>query len=322
MISLSQEEIMQNWGVTKSNSPLISVCCVTYNHESYITQTLDGFLMQKTTFSFEVIVHDDCSTDGTADIIREYQQKYPDIIKPIFQQENQYSKGIRTILASFMYPKCLGTYIAICEGDDYWIDENKLQMQVDFLEQNPAYTMCFHSVIHHFENGSKADEEFFKLENRDYTAQEIVRKWIIPTGSVCFHKKYIETEFYQTLIADKRFIFGDIILFLTMAKEGKIYGMNKVMGVYRRHQGGAIFGINLDRSYNQYFHIKALGEWFPEVKKITQFKCIRSAAAWCAESLLLSDFERARAFFKLHVFSNFLLVPFYYVKLYRLFRKR
>ena len=130
MIEITQEKVMQNWN---GEIPLVSISCITYNHEPYIVQALNGFLMQKTSFPFEVLIHDDASTDRTADIIREYEKKFPKIIKPIYQKENQYSKGNRAILASFVYPRAKGKYIALCEGDDYWIDENKLQQQYEDL---------------------------------------------------------------------------------------------------------------------------------------------------------------------------------------------
>ena len=117
MINISQEEIMQNWGVENSDNPLVSVRCITYNHEFYIGQALDGFLMQKTNFPFEVIVHDDASTDKTADIIHQYEIKYPKLIKPIYEKENQWSKhdGSLSRIVNF---DCKGKYIAFCEVDD------------------------------------------------------------------------------------------------------------------------------------------------------------------------------------------------------------
>lgn len=142
MCEFTQEQIMQNWTVKDTENPLVSVRCITYNHEPYIAQAIDGFLMQKTDFPFEVIIHDDASTDKTADIIREYERKYPLIIKPIYQTENQYSKRNGSI-AKAIDPKLKGKYIAFCEGDDYWIDPNKLQMQVDFLEKKLEHRMCY-----------------------------------------------------------------------------------------------------------------------------------------------------------------------------------
>lgn len=122
---------------------MVSVYCLAYNHEKYIRDTLEGFVNQKTNFRYEVFVHDDASTDKTASIIREYQQKYPEIIKGIYQKENQYSQGIK-ILDKFILPHIKGNYIAMCEGDDCWIDENKLQRQFDALERHPECDMCAH----------------------------------------------------------------------------------------------------------------------------------------------------------------------------------
>lgn len=120
---------------------MVSVICSTYNHEKFIARTLEGILMQKTDFPFEILVHDDASKDKTAQIIRQYEKKYPDKIKPIYQTENQYSKGI-PIGKTFQFPRVKGKYIAICEGDDYWIDEYKLQKQVDALETHPEADIC------------------------------------------------------------------------------------------------------------------------------------------------------------------------------------
>ena len=139
MIDLKESDILKNW---KYNDILLSINTMTYNHEKYIAQCIEGILMQKTNFAFELLIHDDASTNNTAAIIKEYEKKYPNIIKPIYQTENKWSKGIK-ISATYQYPRAKGKYIAVCEGDDYWIDENKLQMQVDFLENNPEYGMCY-----------------------------------------------------------------------------------------------------------------------------------------------------------------------------------
>ena len=169
MIEITQEQIMQNWN---GEIPLVSISCITYNHEPYIVQALNGFLMQKTSFPFEVLVHDDASTDRTADIIREYEKKFPKIIKPIYQKENQYSKGFTAVTATWNFPRAQGKYIALCEGDDYWIDENKLQIQVDFLERNPEYTMCFHNAEVLNEIPDTEVSSIYGAEDRDYESTE------------------------------------------------------------------------------------------------------------------------------------------------------
>ena len=125
---------------------MVSVCCLAYNHEPYIRDCLEGFVKQKTDFKYEVLIHDDASTDKTAEIIREYEDKYPELIKPIYQTENQWSKGV-PLTNTFLYARANGKYYAICEGDDYWCDENKLQKQFDFMQAHPEYSACVHNSI-------------------------------------------------------------------------------------------------------------------------------------------------------------------------------
>ena len=132
---------------------IVTIRCLVYNHEPFLRQCLDGFVMQQTNFRFEAIVHDDASTDGSAAIIREYAAKYPDIIKPIYETENQYSKrdgSLRRIMNAHTH----GKYVAMCEGDDYWTDPLKLQKQVDFLESHPDFSLCTHR-FHILEQGTQ-----------------------------------------------------------------------------------------------------------------------------------------------------------------------
>ena len=126
--------------------PLVSICCITYNHRDFIRDALDGFLSQRTDFPYEILINDDASTDGTADIIREYEQKYPEKIRALLQTENQYSKGITNPSGAFNFPRVRGRYVAMCEGDDYWTDPEKLQKQVDYMEAHPDCSLCFHSA--------------------------------------------------------------------------------------------------------------------------------------------------------------------------------
>lgn len=151
----------------------VSVLCLVYNHAKYLRKCLDGFVMQKTNFKFEVLIHDDASTDGSQDIIREYEEKYPDIIKPIYQKENQYSKHI-PISKTYQYPRVKGKYVAYCEGDDCWIDSNKLQKQYDFLENNPDYSACVHRAIYHSVSDGKDSIEPEITEDTDINIEKAI----------------------------------------------------------------------------------------------------------------------------------------------------
>ena len=130
-----------------SQNPLVSIVCITYNHERFIRDALDGFVMQKTNFPFEILINDDASTDKTADIIREYEAKYPNLFRCVYQTENQWGK--KDVCRDILYPMIRGQYVALCEGDDYWTDPLKLQKQVDFMESHPDFYICFHPVIMH-----------------------------------------------------------------------------------------------------------------------------------------------------------------------------
>lgn len=218
--------------------PVVSIVCTAYNHEKYIRDCIEGFLIQKTNFSYEVLINEDASTDGTAAIIREYEEKFPKIIKPIYQIENQYSKRVglwRTIL----FPRAQGKYIAICEGDDYWTDPLKLQKQVDFLESNPDFSMCFHNAWVVFEEGDR--KVLFKdLKQGEYTGEDILKEWTVPTASVLFAKNRLDKRH----LSNPRFLFSDIILFLSLAESGRLMAFDQPMSAYRRHEGGMSFGRN------------------------------------------------------------------------------
>lgn len=209
--------------------PIVSVVCCTYNHELYIRQCLEGFVMQKTNFAFEVLVHDDASTDKTVDIIREYETKYPDIIKPIYQTENQYSKGVR-INAIFNYPRAKGKYLALCEGDDYWIDPLKLQKQVDFLEANPDYSLCGSNGIIFWDNEDSYLEYFNNITySQEIKPKKIIGNWPFPTASLVYRASVMEDYPSWT----KEIYSGDMILILISMYKGKIYGMSDLTCMYR-----------------------------------------------------------------------------------------
>lgn len=240
-------------------TPEVSICCITYNHAKYIRDALDGFLMQKTTFPIEVLIHDDASTDGTADIIREYEERYPDIIKPIYQTENQYSKGVKIFLS--IVPLAKGKYIAVCEGDDFWTDPKKLQIQYDFMERHPDYSMCFHNA-EVITSDANTKSYFAHIEDRDYSGMELLETWTVPTASAFFRAK-----FACHIPVDKNFWCGDIIIWLTMSQYGKIKAIPERMSVYRQLSTGAIATLYVKKDRNwltrQVCHNNAIEKHFP-----------------------------------------------------------
>src|SRR5690554_6858952 len=156
----------------EKNALMVSICCQTYNHKDYIVEALESFLMQQTDFPFEILLRDDASTDGTAEICKEYAQNHPNIIKLLAYQENQFQKGISPFRDNVKRAK--GKYIAMCEGDDYWTDPLKLQKQVDFLEANPEYVMTGHDAFIINEKGQKVSKS--KLPDnckKDVSADEL-----------------------------------------------------------------------------------------------------------------------------------------------------
>lgn len=225
-------------------NPLVSICCITYNHKPYIREAIEGFLMQKTTFPIEILIHDDASTDGTADIIREYEQKHPNLIFPIYQTENQYSKGIK-ISFTYQFPRARGRYIALCEGDDYWIDPLKLQKQVEFLEANVEYNASFTNatIINEVDNTHSSYVTF--LNEGEVSLEEIVKigGYIYPTASLVIRKEVIQKDIFEYLLDD---LAGDTIIIISAAMQGKVFFLNQVTAVYRRWLGGVYSQISSD----------------------------------------------------------------------------
>ena len=248
-----------------TEKPLVSIGCLTYNHAPYIRQCIEGFLMQKTDFPFEIIINDDCSTDGTTEIIKEYERRHLNLINAIYHSENQYSKGIRGFFTKYVFPEARGKYIAMCEGDDYWTDPLKLQKQVDFLEAHEDYALCFHSARIKNETLTTPSIACENIEEKTYSADEIMSQWLIATGSVIFRREILSIK----LKNQDKILYGDLILQLQSATYGKLYGMKEPMSVYRIHQGGITQDHRFNNSKIKKFpdHYKFIKENFPIVSK-------------------------------------------------------
>ncbi|MAZ72134.1 MAG: glycosyl transferase [Flavobacteriaceae bacterium] len=215
---------------------MVSICCICYNQHSFLPETLKGFNSQEIDFIIEVIIYDDCSTDGSREILKSFKEscKYP--VTLILSEENRYSKGDRIFPKTFKQAK--GKYIALCEGDDYWTDPYKLQKQVDFLEANPDYSLCFHKVkILDKENGLVDD---FITENR----YEKIKKFPITQDSLYKYSNFIHTPSVVFKNVVKKFPMelylspvGDYLLYFLLSKHGYLHRINECMAVYRYGHG-------------------------------------------------------------------------------------
>lgn len=212
----------------KTSSPKVSILTIAYNQEKYIRQTLESFIMQKTDFKFEIVISDDCSTDKTPEIIMEYARKYPDIFNTTLRKKNIGSwQNFLGVLK-----EARGEYIALCEGDDYWTDSDKLQKQVNFLDDNSDYALCFHPVRVIFDNNEEKESVYPDIKDRSkFTVRELLQHNFIQTNSVMYRRQK-----YENMPGD--IMPGDIFLHLYHAQFGKIGFIDRVMSVYRRHPGG------------------------------------------------------------------------------------
>lgn len=214
----------------KEEKPLVAIHCMVYNHAPFLRECFEGFVMQQTTFPFVAIVHDDASTDNSADIIREYEAKYPHIFKPIYQTVNQYSiPGVSVMRIIDNAIKQSGAkYIAMCEGDDYWTDPMKLQRQVDFLEKHPDYSLSAENATRIYINDTKT-QLFSKLPSRDVTIDEMIQTRQFATASVVYRKSAAilpkDTKLYDTL------------LWCILAQQGKVHYNSINSSVYRLGTG-------------------------------------------------------------------------------------
>lgn len=242
MIVIKEQEIMQNWSKDYM-APAVTIKCTTYNHANYISQALDSFLMQKTTFPFEIVVHDDCSTDRTSAIIKEYEKKFPTIIRPIYEEVNQYSlpNGKINILRK-MTQKARGKYIAMCEGDDYWISDHKLQIQYDALESSSkSFCVCRTKIdtgiaMSPFDENILPDSTF-KYKQSCIINDEELAKLVFKE----YHYPFHTSSFFYTKEAEEYTGFdnmcelteGDEILLKKMILFGGVCFINEVMSCYR-----------------------------------------------------------------------------------------
>lgn len=276
-----QNTIISSW-TNNDTKPVVSILCDTYNHEGFIKETLEGFLSQETTFPFEIIIHDDASTDKTAIIVKEFVDRYPLIIKPIFEKENQYSKKVN-FWSDLTFPMAQGKYIALCEGDDYWIDAQKIQKQVDFLESNDDYVITWTDFF------TKKGTELVPNDFRNtlpsvYTIDfdNLFVPYCTYTLTCLFRKSAVDPLDY------KKFIYGkDNTLYALALCHGKGAYMNFQGAVYRWHPGG-IYSLKTAffQRYSSFLNLKEIYECIPEARTKNVAKIMNSLLKYSAQEAL------------------------------------
>ena len=249
------------------NNIKVSICCLAYNHEKYIAEAIESFLMQETDFEYEILIHDDASTDKTAEIIREYQNRYPDIIKPIFQKENQYSKGVK--VGQLNRERAIGKYIALCEGDDYWNDQKKLQKQVEFMEMNNEFSLCVHAAEKVKTNRKRINFIRPYQCDRICTTEELILGGgdMFATNSMFFKAKLVRSlpKFYNISPV------GDYPLVIYLSLKGKVYYLDKVMSAYRIGVEGSWSQRVNNNTNNAIVHYNLMSEVMNELNVFTNY---------------------------------------------------
>lgn len=246
-------------------NPIVSICCMAHNHAPFIRKCLDGFLMQEPPTGvskdepwFEILIHDDASTDGTDKIIKEYAAKYPDKIFPLYEEENQYSKG--KVIDAYNYDRARGRYIAVCEGDDFWNDAYKLQKQVEFLDANPEYSVCFHRAKHYnvYTKEYTDDACGYLLKDKeavDITIDDFFDRWYTQSLSELFR-----VSMYDKSLCYQYKYYRDMHEITYLLTQGKGRLMAFYGGVYNMHNGGVHSLVTSQKQFQLSYDLST--EWY------------------------------------------------------------
>lgn len=244
---------------------LVSVAVRAYNCEKYIEKCLNSIIEQKNDFfDLEIVVSTDCCTDGTQKLIERYKNKYGKLINDVTPKKNM--GGYDSLF--YVISQCNGKYIALCDGDDYWIDKTKLLKQINFLEKNKEYSAAFHSAKILYEIESKKVYGSV-VRDKDYNANEIVKKWVIPTSSFVFR-----AEYKNSFPPKNGFYYDDIVVFLTLEKYGKLRGFSEEMSIYRKNEQSWTTNMKKNKDIYDvlYKHICTLNKTFSNISNVTILK--------------------------------------------------
>ena len=278
-------------------APKVTILCSTYNHKPYIRECIEGFLMQETTFPVEIIIRDDCSTDGTTEIIREYEAKYPNLFSPIYEVENQYSKGI--LPATVIHKTAHGEYMAFCEGDDCWLRKDKLEEQVALLEANPDSFMCVAKTRMIFENSEQAAVVFEGLPQATFSFEDLFSRCYLHTSTYVMrsYREVIDKWSENIRISDTslRCIYSDM---------GPVLFFPEIVSVYRVTGSGVWSRLNeMDKLCQEIkLHDQLYMYFYQEYRKRFLVR------------LLIMSWNRVSMYYKRKDILNFLLCLMIHIK--------
>jgi|WetSurMetagenome_2_1015567.scaffolds.fasta_scaffold08600_3 glycosyltransferase involved in cell wall biosynthesis len=266
---------------------MVSVFMMTYNHEKYIAKAIDSVLMQKTNFSYEIIVGEDGSSDNTLDILISYAKRYPSLVNLIVNKKNIGAKAnqIKVLEA------CRGKYIAMLEGDDFWIDPDKLQKQVDFLESNPAFSMCFtNRIVIDSENENIQTILIPEDKRRNLGPEDVIGSFTPPTQTVLFRRSFI--DYRPDVMKELASVCnGDTFLFSILSTKGEIGYLNSVTAAYRTSSSGAYSGLDvINRLKNRINTFKSLLRILPSQYHKFIYKSIKTTLS----RLFVLEFKKFR----------------------------
>lgn len=250
MIEIEEQDIKGHWKNKYNEIPVVSIRCMVYNQVDYLEKTLDGFIMQITDFPFEVIIHDDASTDGSAELIRQYENKYPSIIKAIYETENQYSKG-KGLISKIVRPYLSGEFIAFCEGDDYWIDKYKLQKQIDYMQSHPKCGLCYTNFDMYYQKQNRFIHDILRTQTNSFPSDYTIDKWLINPGYTAPMTWVFRKEIFDSLPSIKT-VDGTFVWFAHFLVNSDVFCLkDDTTAVYRVLPESASHTRYLNKAYNR-----------------------------------------------------------------------
>lgn len=235
---------------------MLSIYVLTYNHEKYIAKALDSILMQKTKYSYEILVGEDCSTDGTRKVLETYEKKYPGKFQMFYREKNMY--GQIPSNASDLRSRCKGKYVIALEGDDYWLDEYKLEKQIKFLEEHPEYIGVAHNCTVVDENSEEWDRKYPECKDEEYTIKHYVSEIMPGQLATLMYRNIIKDDSVDTSLFEKGLTPGDRLTYFALVLNGKVKCVQEIMSAYRLVRPG---GSSFTRNYRYDFVVTEKFNW-------------------------------------------------------------